>query len=156
MDETAQGANERRPFTWRAYNAGVLGGCASIVVVGVSIDWMLARNGVDIAVGFEALASAAFGLVFLWPGVMLAWRVGLVTLLHYLLGTSLLFLPATLLTLSVYPVFDLWVTPPEGMTHDPGEFSAFIRLLRGAVLGPVSMIAFWLVYHVILNSAPRR
>jgi hypothetical protein len=87
---------------------------------------------------------------------LLAWRVGLVTLFHYLLGVILLFFPATLITLAIYPVLDAWIIPPESVARETGTFSAFVRLLRAVVLAPISMLSFWFSYHVLFKSDPRR
>lgn len=146
----------RHAFTWRAYLISILMACTALVGAGLAIDTLLARNGIEIHVGLEALASAFFGLVFMTPGVLLAWRVGLVTLFHYLLGVILLFLPATLITLAIYPMLDVWIIPPDGVEQAPGIFSAFVRLLRAAVLAPVSILSFWLSYHVLFRSDPRQ
>jgi hypothetical protein len=146
----------RHAFTWRAYLTSIALACASLVAAGLAIDKVLSQNGIEIQIGREALVSAFVGLVFMTPGVLLAWRVGLVTLFHYLLGVILLFFPATLITLAIYPVLDAWIIPPESVAREIGTFSAFVRLLRAVVLAPISMLSFWFSYHVLFKSDPRR
>lgn len=146
----------RRAFSWSIYLASICFGSAAVVGSGLAIDLVLAGNGIAIHVGFEAMLSAFFGLVFMTPGVLIVWRLGLVTLGQYLLGVVILFLPITLLTLLVYPIFDVWIVPPKGSTAETILFSSFVRLLRAAALAPIAILAFWLAYHVLFRADPRK
>lgn len=156
MAESDGAERPRRPFTWRAYLASIALASVAIVAVGLAIDSLLLQNGLRIHVGLEAVASAFFGWAFMVPCILIVWRIGLVTLGHYVLGVVLLFLPATLITLAIYPLFDVWIAPPEGVEAELLTFSAFVRLLRGAVLAPVAIVVFWFSYHVWFRATPRR
>lgn len=157
MDDPQETRNRgRQPFTWPAYITSIAAACAVLVGQGMAIDFVLIQNGVGMHLWLEAVASAFFGFVFMIPCIILVWRIGLVTLGHYLLGVLVLFLPATLITLSIYPLFDVWIEPPEGMDAERMTFSAFVRLLRAAALAPVAVFVFWCVYHVWFRATPRR
>lgn len=152
-------ATEWGAFQPAPYVTSMMMASVSIILFGLLIDTGLIHFGVGIHPWAEATISGTLGFVFATPGVLIAWRLGLVTLLHYMLGTMVLFLPATLMSQVVYGPISLYITPPESMAEQHGGapiiYSNFIRLMRAVVLTPVFMLTFWLFYHCIFRLRPR-
>jgi len=147
-----------RPFRWPQYLTSHLVSSLAILAVGLVLDNMLRAFGIGISPWKDAVYSALSGFIIASPLVPLLWRVGLVTGPQYVLGGLSVFVPATLLSVLVISQFDsILVMVPgfEGHADDSQLWAttAYVRIARSAILFPVYILVFWLVFHRMFAMA---
>lgn len=147
-------------FTWGAFALGLGAGGALLLIVGLILDRVLIFAGIELHPWRDAAQSAAFGIIFGGPGLLLVWRIGIVTLRQYILSALILFAPLTVLSLFALALVEdvvlsaPWIDDGEISAHDLA-YTAYLRIARSALLTPFFLLAFWSVYHRWLGRAPR-
>jgi hypothetical protein len=147
-----------KPFRWPHYLTSHLVCSLAVLAVGLVLDNILRAFGIGISPWKDAMYSALSGFFIASPLVPLLWRVGLVTGPQYVLGGLSVFVPATLLSVLVISQFDsILVAVPgfEGMEGDSQVWAttAYVRIARSAILFPVYIFFFWLIFHRLFGMA---
>lgn len=150
---------DARPFEWPHYVATHLICSAALLLAALALDTILRAFGVGISPWKDAVYSALSGFVIATPLVPVLWRVGLVTGPHYVLGGLGVFVPATLLSVLVISRFDSILVQIPGLDLSEGDSqlwatTAYVRIARSAILFPVYIFIFWLVFHRVFNMRP--
>ena len=147
-----------KKFTWRPFLLTQLPCGLFTILFALILDNLLRQFGVDIHPWKEALVSGLAGIFFSSLFVPLLWRLGLITVPQYILGALGLFIPATLLSLLAIYQFHPIIIDIAGLdlnTQSDSEawaMTIYIRITRSAVLFPVYIFIFWLVYHKYLGN----
>jgi len=150
-----------RPFGWRPFIIALLASGAATGVSALILDEILIAYGVSLTRYWDAFYSGFFGLGFAGPGILIVWRLGVVTLQQYLLCSFILMSPLTILSLVFVSITqDVVLQAPwdPAMTisaHDLA-YTGYVRIARSAILVPIFLIAFTLVYHRHYGCSPRK
>ena len=129
-----------------------------MMVCAVILDNTLRYFGIEIHPWKEAVFSGLAGIFFSSLFVPVLWKLGLITVPQYILGALGVFVPATLISLAVIYHFHPIIIDIAGLDFDSTDdskawaISIYIRILRSAVLFPIYIFAFWLIYHKYLGN----
>ncbi len=150
-----------KPYKWRMLALALVPTSIISALTAMLLDQILIELGVVIHPYFEAITAGVFAFVFSVPAVPILWRLGLCSLPQYFLGGLALIVPTTLITLFFIPLFspvtlDITVMRPRISNSQVWAFSIYVRFARSAVLLPVHIFSFWLIYHKLMNYSAKK
>ena len=148
------------PFTWGSFLLALGAAGLACLAFGLVMDNALRQFGVGVSPWADAAWDASLATLCSLPLALAFWRVGLVTLPHYLMGAAVLLGPLTIASAAALALFrDVAIPVPgiEGGGDDMRIYAAtiYVRLVRGCLFAGVFLITFYLVYHRWLGRAPR-
>lgn len=149
-----------RPFTWAGFVMALAVAGLAQFAVALGLDAALRQAGLALHPWRDAAWSVLVGGISSFFIAPVFWRMGLVNLPQYLIGAFAVMAPITVLSFVLLASVDRGlIAAPWAAAHLPGHaiaLTAYVRLIRAVVLVPVWLGAFYWVYHVRLNMAPRR
>lgn len=146
----------RKNFKWTTFLITQIPCGFVTFIAALFVDNALRHFGVQIHPWREAIISGVAGMFFSSLFVPLLWRLNLVTVPQYMIGAIGIFVPATLLSLLVVAQFQPLIIDVNSLEFVDGDtrawaMSMYVRIARSALLVPVYIFMFWLVYHRYLG-----
>ena len=143
-------------FEWKVLLLTQLPCGGLLFIAAYCLDNFLFSLGVDIHPWREAMFAAIGGMFFSSIFIPVLWRLGLITVQQYLIGAIALFVPCTLITLVILGQFQSIKLPmvsliENGSVERIWAMSIYIRIARSAILFPIYIFFFWLIYHKLLG-----